>query len=167
MQITDSMIEKALHNTAWMKGSDTKTIIIIMVAVTIFLGCILFISNNAKRKMAAGGTLALLLVLGIAVIYQDTSMAKAINEGKWEVHTDVVERVMESTDDSGDKDYFMVLQRYGRVSLDSYAEATLYYSGQEVYIVVVRRGNEYENAGILYPTNLYKYVGSHKKQSLD
>ena len=88
-------------------------------------------------------------------------MAKAINNGSWEVHTDIVDRVMESTDDDGDKDYYMVLKKYGRVSLDSYTEATQYYQGQKVYIIVVPKGNNYKDTGVSYPDDVYKYSGNH------
>ena len=103
----------------------------------------------------------LLLILSFAAMNQNGSMAKAINNGDWEVHTDIVDRVMVSTDDDGDKDYFMVLDTYGRVSLDGYADAIQYYSGQKVYIVVVPKGSTYKDTGVSYPTDTYKYIGSH------
>jgi hypothetical protein len=159
-QLTDAMIEKALQNKAYM-NDDNTLMIVIMVIATIFLGSIFFISRNTRQKIGAGGSLILLLILSFAVINQNGSMAKAINNGSWEVHTDIVDRVMESTDDDGDKDYFMVLKTYGRVSLDSYAEAMQYYSGQRVYIIVVPKGSGYKDTGVAYPTDVYTYVGSH------
>ena len=159
-QLTDTMIEKALQNTAYM-GNDNTVAIIIMIVATIVLGSIFFISQNTRQKLSAGGTLILLIVLSLALISKNGSMAKAINNGNWEVHTDIVDRVMETTDDDGDKDYYMVLKTYGRVSLDSYADAIQYYSGQKVYIVVVPKGSSYKDTGVTYPTDVYTYVGSH------
>ena len=159
-QLTDSMIENALQNTAYMNNDNTLMIIIMSVGA-IFLGGIFLISKNTRQKIGAGGSLILLIVLSLTVINQNSSMAKEINNGNWEVHTDVVDRVMESTDDDGDKDYFMVLEKYGRVSLDSYYEATQYYSGAEVYVVVVKKGGSYKDTGVTYPTDTYYYVGNH------
>ena len=159
-QLTDSMIENALRNTAYM-NNDNTLMIIIMVVLTIFLGSIFFLSKSTRQKIGAGSTLVIFLVMGFALISQNNSMAKAINNGSWEVHTDIVDRVMESTDDDGDKDYFMVLKTYGCVSLDNYAETTQYYQGQKVYIVVVPKGSDYKSTGVSYPTDVYKYFGTH------
>lgn len=159
-QLTDATVEKALQNTAYM-NNDNTLMIIIMVAVIVFLGVILFFSRSTRQKIGAGVTLLVFLVLGFALINQQSAMAKAINNGSWEVHTDIVDRVMVSTDDDGDKDYYMVLKTYGRVSLDNYEEAIQYYSGQKVYIVVVLKGSEYEDTGVSYPADVYKYVGNH------
>lgn len=158
--LTDSMIENALQNTAFMNNDNTLMIIII-IAATIFLGAIFLFSKSIRQKIGAGGTLALLLILCFVAINQNNSTANAINNGDWEVHTDIVDRVMESTDNDGNKDYFMVLKKYGRVSLDSYLEATKYYSGQRVYVVVVCKDDGYDDTGITYPTDIYKYVGAH------
>lgn len=158
-QLTDTMIENALQNTAYM-GNDNTLVIIIMIVSTIVLGSIFFICKNTRQKISAGGTLILLIVLSLALINRNDSMEKAINNGNWEVHTDVVDRVMETTDD-GEKDYYMILKTYGRVSLDSYAEAIQYYAGQRVYIIVVPKGGGYKNTGVAYPADVYMYVGRH------
>ena len=159
-KLTDSMIDAALQNTVWMK-EDNTLIIVIMVVAVLLLGTIFFFSKSTRQKIGAGGTLILFLVLGFVLINQNGSMKRAINNDSWEVHTDIVERVMESIDDDGDKDYFMVLKTYGRVSLDNYADAMQYYPGQTVYIVVVPKGSGYKDTGVSYPADVYKYVGDH------
>lgn len=159
-QLTDSMIEKALQDTAFM-NNDHITMIIIMVVATIVLGGIFLISGNLRQKIGAGGSLVLLIVLCTVSIIQKGSMARAINSGNWEVHTDIVESVMVSTDRDSDKDYYMVLKEYGRVSLENYSEARQYHSGQKVYIIVVPKGRSHKDTGVTFPADVYKYVGSH------
>ena len=108
-QLTDSMIENALKNTAFM-NDDNTIILIIMIVASLFLGTIFFLSKNTRQKIGTSGSLILLLVLGFSVINQNSFMKKAINNGNWEVHTDIVDQVMESTGDDGSVDYFMKLK---------------------------------------------------------
>ena len=158
-QLTDSMIESSLQST-WDSG-DNILMLVILFAIVIFLGIIFLFSKSTRQKIGAGGTIILFIILALATINQENAKTKAIKNGTWEVHTDVVDRVMVSTDDDGDKDYFMVLETYGRISLDSYTEASQYYTGQTVYIVVIPNGRSFEKTGIVYPTDAYIYVGNH------
>lgn len=159
-QLTDSMIESALQDSPHMTSGDIPLLIVIMVGFTIFCGAILYFSKSTRQRIGAGGTLIMMLVMGSILIYREASMMNAINRGDWEVHTDIVARVMESTSNDG-KDYYMVLREYGRESLKNRREAKQYYSGQEVYVIVVRKGNNYEQTGLTYPADIYEYVGDH------
>ena len=127
-----------------------------------FRNHILF-TRSTRQKIGSSVTSVFFIIMAVALLIQGNSIKRAINSGSWEVHTDVVDRVMESTDSDGDKDYFMVLENHGRVSLDDYNEASQYYSGQSVYIIVVPKGGGYKYAGVTYSTDDYVYVGNHKK----
>ena len=159
-QLTDAMIERALNNTVYMTESPW-IIIAIIGAVVLFLLFIFFKSNNARQKIGSGLLVVMFVVMGIGIIGKNASMKHSIQRGEWIVRTDIVDRVMEETHSNGNKDYFMVLKKYGRVSLDSYFDAMQYYPGAEVYVVVVPKDGEYERTGIAYPTDTYVYVGIH------
>lgn len=159
-ELTDKMIENALENTVYM-GNENTTIIIIMIVAALIGGTVFFLSKSIRQKIGFGGTALLFVLMGFGIIHNNNSMARPIKDGEWEVETDIVERVMESTDDDGDNNYFMVLEEYGRVSLADRTEANQYYKGQEVYVIVVPTNNGYESVGVTFPTDTYSYIGEH------
>lgn len=158
-RLTDSMIEDALNDTVYVTESPW-TIIAIIGGLVIFLLFIFFRANNARQKIISGLLAFFFIIGGIIMIDRNDSVKNLIDNGEWIVITDTVDRVMEETK-NGRKSYFMVLDNYGRVSLDNYSEAIQYYAGAEVYVVVVINGNEYKSTGVTYPTDTYIYVGNH------
>lgn len=161
MQLTDSVIETVLQNTVWV-SDENSTLIKVIVFAAVILGGIVLLSKDTRKRLSAGGCLALLVFMCSVIISRNNFMGKAINNGNWFVHTDVVEEVKVAIDQAdGDRDYFMVLEKYRRVSLDDYEDAIQYYPGQRVYIVVVPKNGSYESTGVTFPADVYKYVGSH------
>lgn len=159
-QLTDSMIEKALNNTVYVT-ENPWTIIAITGAVILFLILIFFVSRNTRQKIASALLAVMLFIMCCVGVGKNADVETSIKNGEWIVRTDIVDRVMEETHRNGNKDYFMVLEKYGYVSLDSYSEAIQYYSGAKVYVVVVPKGGDYKSTGVTYPTDTYVYVGSH------
>lgn len=160
-ELTDSMIIKALKNTVWYNDNDMALVLILIGAVCVFTGLIFFFTRNGRQKFGAGMTFLIFLIMGIMYVNNESFMKNSIDNGEWEVRTDIVDRVMQETDSDGDVSYFMVLDEYGRVSLDSYSEACQYYSGAEVYVVIIPKGNSFERTGVAYPADTYIYVGNH------
>ena len=159
MQLTDSMIERALQDTVYVTESPW-TIIGILGAVVLFLLFIFFKSNNARQKICSGLLAVIFVIMGFVIIGRNSSGKNYIENGEWYVVTDTVDRVMEA-EKNGNLSYFMVLDKYGRVSLDSYSEAMQYYAGATVYVVVIPDGNGYKSTGVTYNTDDYVYVGNH------
>ena len=159
-ELTDYMIAEDLKETVY-KSNENTLMIVIMIVATIVGGVIFLFTNSKRQKIASAGIVLLFLIFGVIIIGRNNFMKNAINNGKWEVQTDIVDRVMEQTDDDGDVSYFMVLKKYGRVSLDDYSEAIQYYAGAEIYIIVVPKGDEYKDTGVTYPIDYYYYKGSH------
>ena len=159
MQLTDSMIERALQDTVYVTESPW-TIIGILGAVVVFLLFIFFASKNTRQKVCSGLLAVMFIIGGIVIISRNSTGKNYIENGEWYVVTDTVDRVMES-EKNGRKSYFMVLDKYGRVSLDSYSEAIQYYAGATVYLVVIPDGGGYKSTGVAYNTDDYVYVGNH------
>ena len=157
--LTDSMIENVLNETVYVTESPW-TVIAIIGAVVLFLLFIFLKANNARQKILSGLLVIIFLIMGVGIIARNDSVKNAIDNDEWTVVTDTVDRVMEKTE-NGHKSYFMVLEKYGRVSLDNYSDAMQYYSGAKVYVVVVPKGGEYKSTGVTYPTDTYIYVGNH------
>ena len=158
-RLTDSMIENALNDTVYMT-ENPWTVTAIIGAVVLFLLLIFFKSNNARQKIASGLLVVMFIIMGILTIGQNSAIKNSIQNDEWIVVTDTVDRVMEKTE-NGHKSYFMVLEKYGRVSLDSYSEAIQYYAGAKVYVIVVPKGEEYKSVGVAYPKDTYIYIGNH------
>ncbi len=159
VQLSDHMIEQALKDTVYM--SESPWILVGVLSFILLALVVLFIKNKGALYRIGCVLLATtLIILSIKYINKKNNTAEFISNGEWIVVTDVVDRVMESTE-NGNKDYFMVLEKYGRVSLESYSDAMQYYSGAKVYVVVVPDGSEYKSTGVTYSTEIYTYVGNH------
>ena len=159
MQLTDYMIERALQDTVYMNESPWTLNGIVSILVVVIVA--LFVKIKGTLYRIGCVFLASALIIG-SIVYIDNknNVKESITNGEWMVVTDTVDRVMESTK-NGNKDYFMVLEKYGRVSLESYSDAMQYYSGATVYVVVVPDGSLYKSTGITYSTDEYIYVGKH------
>lgn len=159
IELTDEMIIRDLNNTVFMSNENTF-IIALMIISFVVLGLMFFFSNNKRQKYSALLLLILFEIMGGIIIKNNNFMKNAINNDEWVVITDKVESVKEVTDDDGDTSYFMILEDIGRVSLDSYDEASQYSKNDEVYIVVVKKNGKNESTGVSYPSN-YRYVGNN------
>ena len=159
MQLTDSMIERALQDTSYVSESPWKIVGILSVLILFFCLCF-FMFKEKPRKIIAVVFVIFLLISGIVIISRDNKVKKQIENGEWYVATDTVDRVLEESKRVS-KSYHMVLDEYGHVSLKDYEEAKKYYSGATVYLIVVPNGNEYKSIGITYNADKYVYVGNH------
>ena len=161
-QLTDSMIEKALKNEL---NNDTFIwVIIFLFGLATILGLFAYYGVTSKSQRNAGiVAIVVLVLLGIEYICQYAGTNYIIKRSAWVVDTDVVEKVAAYTDD-GERKYYMILEKYGRVSLDGYE----YRSGDEVYVVLFPSysllsalNGEYVTKGEVYSTDTYIYVGTH------
>ena len=155
MELTDSMIESELQNTIYAGDFHWEIIVFLGVPLLLFLVFFFFKSEDTRTKVCCGLLAVVFIIMGSVTIVKNATTSNYIDSGEWIVVTDTVERVMESTK-NGNKSYFMVLEKYGNVSL-SYSEARQYHWGEEVYVVVVPDGNEYRGLGIAYSTDDYIY----------
>lgn len=156
MQLTDAMIENELRNTVYMSGNPVAVIAVVCAAM-LFFGFLFFKTKRTNHKISCALLVLLLFVFVCIFTGRQIGTKHAIQNGEWRVCMDTVDRVMEKTENDR-KSYFLVLNGYGRVSLESYEEALQYYAGAKVYVVVLESG---DCTGVIYPEDTYVYVGSH------
>lgn len=159
-ELLDSRIISDLNETVFMSNENTL-LITITIGLVLFLGCIFLFSNNSTQKGACLGLIILFVPMSFIIMGRNNFMKKAIENGEWVVLTDKVQKVMELTDGDGEKSYYMVLEKMGRVELDDLEDANQYYVDDEVYIIVVMKNGEYKSTGVTYSTKDYYYVGEH------
>ena len=162
MQLTDYMIEKALQETSYMNESLWLPICICGgVLLVIVALAFLYLKVGIRTEGIIGVVFAVVfLIMSVRYIINQNRIKASIINGEWEVVTDRIEEVTQTTKDGNTK-YHVILEKYESISLDDYNEATKYHSGETVYVVVVPKGNKYESTGIVYNANEYTYVGNH------
>ena len=161
-QLTDSMIGEVIKN-----DPDNHFYLLaafVLFGVAILLVIRIYCMGSSKYLQSAGlVAIVLLLFLGIEGVCRCVGINYIIKRSEWVVDTDVVEKVTAYTDD-GERKYYMLLEKYGRIELDGYE----YRSGDEVYVVLfpscsllTALSGEYITQGEVYSTDTYIYVGTH------
>ena len=160
MQLTDDMINKALQASGFATRSSWEVVIILGIFVIVFAVLFLRLKNKTLKILCAVLAVAF-VAIGVNNITEDFAYKKAIQNEDWLVVTDRVDRVMESKTNGKTTGYFMVLEKYGRVSFADYSGAIQHYPGERVYAVVIPNGDEYMRTGIAYSKDKYEYIGNH------
>ena len=161
MELTDEMINEVLQTSGFATRSPWGTAIICSIIVIVF-AVLFFKVKDKKIKIPCAVLAVACIAIGVNFVSEDFTYKKAIQNEDWVVVTDTVDRVMESETNGKNTGYFMVLEEYGRVSFDSYAEARQHYPGEKVYVVVIKKGDKYLPTGIAYSKIKYEYIGDHK-----
>jgi len=161
VKLTDSMIMDDLQNTGIFE--DLPSMIIPLIVFFILMVLFFIFTGNLRQKIASGVIIILIVVIGFLSVGKNISAIRAIKDGDWVVDVDVVDRVMERESEDGDKSYYIDLDNYGKVYLDSYSDAIQHYEGEEVYIILIPdEEDDYKSAGVVYSTDEYYYVGDNE-----
>ncbi len=161
-QLTNDMIIQSLSKSSPFMRLE----LILFGAMLIIFGIVYFVKfkkeqNSGRKKDIIITAVIIALLVGIPVVKDSlkySAIQYSIENNCFEVVTDTVARTNFSTDDDGDRTYYVYLTNNGKVTVsqNTYYDCS---TGKSVYVVIAkgRFGGKYPT-GQLYLTSQYQYV---------